>query len=228
MVYQVIIEKRKSEVRSVGFKVLFLWKYRRRKPDMKRLQNVFMCMSLILILINNGIAQDFEILAPSTEIIDTVLDNRSIAMGNTVITTANSSSAIFSNPSILGTFPNAHVQVGGKLFYGTITDEVQNESYFYESYDAGYPIFPNRSYFGFSFPYKYDNRLKLVFGIGYQRNEGNRAEEETIQLVDVWSDQKGELVATRRTRTLTGRSRGRLSTFTQALHSIFKTNFSSV
>ncbi len=199
---------------SYEFKVLILSKYRRRKPDMKRLQNMFMCVSLILVLINNGIAQDTSILAPSSEIIETVLDNRSIAMGNTAITTANSSAAIFSNPSILGTFSDAHVQVGGKLFYGTITDEVRNESDFYESYDASFPIFPNRSYFGFAFPYKYDNRLKLVFGIGYQRNEGNRFEDETTRLEDVWSDQRGDFVATRRTTTETVWWRGQLSTFT--------------
>ncbi len=138
-------------------------------------------------------------------------------MGNTAITTANSSSAIFSNPSILGSFSDAHLQVGGKLFYGTITDEVRNESDIYDSYDASYPIFPNRSYFGFAFPYKYDNRLKLVFGIGYQRNEGNRVEEETTWLDDVWSDQRGDYVATRRTTTITGRSSGRLSTFTPGI-----------
>ncbi len=185
-----------------------------------------MCIAL-LVLIHNGVAQDFEIqyfgihdlnisgiLAPSREIIETVYDNRSIAMGKTAITTANSSAAIFSNPSILGTFSDGHVHVGGKLLYGTTTDEVLSENERVESYEASYSPFPNRSYLGFAFPYKYDNQFKLVFGLGYQRNEEHRGEVEAIVLDDQWSDQRGTIVKTRKTITGIAQTRGALSTLT--------------
>ena len=101
---------------------------------MKLLKLGFFSIAL-LVLINNGIAQDFSILEPSSEIIETVFDNRSLAMGKTAVTTARGSSAIFSNPSILATFSEPQIQLGGKLFYGTITSEVANESDRYESHE---------------------------------------------------------------------------------------------
>ena len=183
-----------------------------------------LCISLF-VLINNGMAQDFEILAPSKEIIETVYDNRSIGMGKTAITTANSSSTIFSNPSILGTFSDERIQIGGKLLYGTITNEVRSESESYESYESSYPPFPNRSYLAIAFPYKYDNQFKLVFGIGYQRNEGNRFELEAIRLIEEWSNQRSAIVKTRRTTTITSWRRGELSTITPGIALNFQDTF---
>ncbi len=66
--------------------------------------------------INNSIAQDFGILEPSGEVMETGLDNRSLAMGKTTTTTSRSSSAIFSNPSILATFSKPQFQVGGNSY----------------------------------------------------------------------------------------------------------------
>ena len=144
---------------------------------MKLLQRGFGSITLlILILINNAIAVDFKILAPSGDIIETGFDNRSIAMGKTAITTARGSSAIFSNPSILATFSRSQAQMGGKLLYGTITDEAQRASY-----EAKYPPFPSRSYLAFALPYELpDTDFKLVFGLGYQRDEGVKWESETV------------------------------------------------
>ena len=191
---------------------------------MKKLKLGLLCISLF-VLINNGMAQDFEILAPSKEIIETVYDNRSIGMGKTAITTANSSSTIFSNPSILGTFSDERIQIGGKLLYGTITNEVRSESESYESYESSYPPFPNRSYLAIAFPYKYDNQFKLVFGIGYQRNEGNRFESEAIRLIEEWSNQRSAIVKTRRTTTITSWRRGELSTITPGIALNFQDTF---
>ena len=181
---------------------------------MKLLQLGFLCITL-LILINNVMAQDFEILRPSNEIIGIGFDNRSIAMGNTAITTARGSSAIFSNPSILATFSEPQVEGGGKLLYGTITDEAVSETERYESYEAKYPPFPSRSYLAFAVPYRLpDTELKLVFGIGYQRNEGVKWESDTVELEKRYSDRQGKLVNIRITTNTTTRARGHLSTLT--------------
>ncbi len=162
-------------------------------------------------------AQEFGILTPSREIIETGFDNRSLAMGKTTTITSQSSSAIFSNPSILATFSKLEVQAGGKLLYGTVTDETVNIDD-NESYEYGYPIVPNRSYFTVAVPYQLPNsQLKLVFGAGYQRNEGAKWESETTSLEKEWSDAKGELVDVRVTSTRNGRRRGDLSTITPGI-----------
>ena len=82
---------------------------------MKLLQLGFLGITL-LVLISNGAAQNFGILTPSEEIIETGFDNRSIAMGKTTITTASGSSAIFSNPSILATFSELEVRLVGNSY----------------------------------------------------------------------------------------------------------------
>lgn len=182
---------------------------------------------IVCILINNSIAQDFGIsreyeilsriqtgLPPSMEIIETGFDNRSLAMGKTTTITSRSSSALFSNPSVLATFSKLQGQVGGKLLYGTITDEIVDIDD-NESYESGYPIVPNRSYFAVAMPYQVPNsELKLVFGVGYQRNEGTKWESEFSFLQEEWSDEKGEPVDVRVTQTLNFRQRGALSTVT--------------
>ena len=184
---------------------------------MKLLQHGILCITL-LIFINNGIAQDFRVhyftvLEPSGEIIETVFDNRSIAMGKTAITTARGSSAIFSNPSILAMFSKPQIQVGGKLLYGTITNEIGNE--LYESYEAKYLPSLNRSYLAFAVPYRLpDTQLKLVLGVGYQRNEGVAWEEKKVWLHEKWSNEKERFVNIRGTSNSTGRGRGYLSTLT--------------
>ena len=191
---------------------------------MKRIRVGLFCVFL-LVQINNCFAQNFDIIEPSTEILETVYDNRSIGMGKTAITTANSSSAIFSNPSVLGTFTDGNIQIGGKGLYGTITNEARNQSDLYESYEESYPPFPNRSFVGLAFPYEYDNRIKLVFGVGYQRNEGVKYEVEAIQLEDRWSETRGTTVKTRITTTGTARSRGYLSTFVPGVAFNYDDNF---
>ena len=179
---------------------------------MKLLQLVF-CGTALLALINNAMAEDFEILAPRNEIIGIGFDNRSIAMGKTAITTARGSSALFSNPSILATFSEPQVQGGGKLLYGTVTDEISES--LLESYDAKYPPFPDRSYLAFALPYQLpDTQLKLVFGIGYQRSEGPKVEEEKVRLREEWSERQGKVVNIRVTTNTTARKRGDLSTLT--------------
>ena len=180
----------------------------------------------ILVLINSGVAQDFSILAPSTEIIETVFDNRSLAMGKTAVTTARSNSAIFSNPSILATFSEPQIQLGGKLFYGTITSEVLNESDRYESYESRYQPFPNRSHLAFAVPYRLpDTQLKLVFGLGYQRNEGVRAESEAVWLREEWSESRGDIVNVRVTQNTNVSSRGALSTITPGISLNFQDKY---
>ena len=181
---------------------------------------------LILVLINSGVAQDFSILEPSSEILETVFDNRSLAMGKTAVTTARSSSAIFSNPSILATFSEAQIQLGGKLFYGTITSEVANESDRYQSYESSYQPFPNRSYFAFAVPYRLpDTQLKLVFGLGYQRNEGVKWESEAVWLREEWSERSGRLVNIRVTQNTNASSRGALSTITPGISLNFQDRY---
>lgn len=192
---------------------------------MKLLQLGFLCITL-LVCVNNGIAQDFGILEPSSEIIETVFDNRSLAMGKTAVTTAKGSSAIFSNPSILATFSEPQIQVGGKLFYGTITSEVANESDRFESYESKYQPFLNRSYFAFAVPYRLpDTQLKLVFGLGYQRNEGVRAESEAIWLKDEWSESKRDIVKIRVTENTSASSSGSLSTITPGISLNFQDKY---
>ena len=126
----------------------------------------------LFVLINNGLTINVGIYEPSLEIIEPVYDNRSIAMGKTTTTTARGSSAIFSNPSILGNFSDAQIQVGGKIFYGTTMGEVPSGSVFDIGHRSRYPAHLTRSFFALALPYEYDNKLKLVLGIGYQRNEG--------------------------------------------------------
>ena len=181
---------------------------------MKLLQ--LMCLGITLfVLIDNTVAQTLGILDPSTEIIETGFDNRSMAMGKTAITTARGSSAIFSNPSILATFSEPEVQIGGKLLYGTITDETVTASEFYDSYDAKYPAFPNRSYLAFAVPYELsDAQLKLVLGVGYQRNEGVKWESTAVWHEEEWSEVREDIVNIRVTSESTGRRRGDLSTLT--------------
>ena len=188
---------------------------------MKLLKHSFLCIAL-LVFISSGMAQDdfgilgaFGILGPNAEIIETVYDNRSIAMGKTAITTARGSSAIFSNPSILATFSEPQIQVGGKLLYGTITTEALSESERYDSYEAKYPIFPSRSYLALAVPYRLpDTQLKFVFGVGYQRNEGVKVEEEAVWSEEDWSESRGRFVDVRVTSNSTSRRRGSLSTLT--------------
>ena len=181
---------------------------------MKLRQIGFLCITLLL-FISHAMAQDFDFLAPSREIIEPVFDNRSIAMGNTAVTTPSGSSAIFSNPAILATFSKPQVQVGGKLLYGTITNEAVNENELYESYEARYAPFPSRSYLAFAMPYRLPNtELKLAFGIGYQRNEGAKWEAEAVWLEEEWSAEEGELVDIRVTSNNTSRTWGHLSTLT--------------
>ena len=182
---------------------------------MKLLQ--LMCLGVTLcVLIHNAIGQDFQDyqgLYPSLEIIEPQFDNRSIAMGKTAITTARGSSAIFSNPSILAAFSEPQIQVGGKLLYGTVTDEVLNERY--DSFEAKYSVFPSRSYLTLAVPYRLpDTQLKLVFGVGYQRNEGEKSETEIVGFREEWSYLRQDTVKIRDTSNITVRSRGQLSTLT--------------
>lgn len=145
--------------------------------------------------INRGIAQ----IDPSIESIETVFNNRSIAMGKTTITTPRGSSAIFSNPSILAAFTTPQVQVGGKLLFGTIEDEGASE--YYDSYKAKIEPYPNRSWLAFATPYELpDPQLSLAFGVGYQRHEGVK--------------EKYDRVNDGVTSTITDIGRGYLSTIT--------------
>lgn len=162
-------------------------------------------------------AQNIELFHPSREIIETGFDNRSLAMGKTTTITSRSSSAIFSNPSILATFSQLQVQAGGKLFYGTVTDESLNRDDS-GSYEYGYPIALNRSYFAVAVPYQFPNsELKLVFGAGYQRNEGTRWELETTSLEQEGSETLGELVDISVSSGINGSRRGDLSTITPGI-----------
>ena len=184
---------------------------------MKLLQLGFLGITL-LILISNGAAQDFNILVPGTEIIETGFDNRSLAMGKTTITTASGSSAIFSNPSILATFSEPEFQIGGKLLYGTVTDEIFTADGRYDSYEAGYPIFPNRSYLALAVPYQLpDTQLKLVLGVGYQRNEGVRWKSTAVWHREQWSESRERFVDIRVTSESNSRRRGDLSTLTPGI-----------
>lgn len=181
--------------------------------------NLGFCIFILCIFINNSIAQEYEfLLAPSREVMETGLDNRSLAMGKTTTTTSRSSSAIFSNPSILATFSKPQFQVGGKLLYGTTESETVNASDFYHSYEDKYPIFPNRSYLAVAVPYQLPNsQLKLVFGVGYQRNEGVKRELEIVQLDKEWSDVTNELVDVQVTSVRSDRVSGALSTITPGI-----------
>ena len=181
---------------------------------MKLLQSVFSCI-ILLVFISNTMAQDFSILGPSSELIETGFDNRSIAMGKTSITTARGSSAIFTNPSILATFSDPQVQVGGKLLYGTIKDETATAGGSLDSYETEYPVFPNRSYAALAVPYRLrDTDLKLVVGLGYQRNEGVKWESTAVWHEERWSESRERLVKVRITSNSDGRTRGELSTLT--------------
>ena len=181
--------------------------------------NLGFCIFILCIFINNSIAQEYGfLLAPSGEVMETGLDNRSLAMGKTTTTTSRSSSAIFSNPSILATFSKPQFQVGGKLLYGTTESETVNASDFYHSYEYKYPIFPNRSYLAVAVPYQLPNsQLKLVFGVGYQRNEGVKRELEIVQLDKEWSDVTNELVDVQVTSVRSDRVSGALSTITPGI-----------
>ena len=184
---------------------------------MKLLQHGFSCI-ILLVFINNGITQGFGTLNPSGEIIETGFDNRSMAMGKTAITTARGSSAIFSNPSILATFSEPEVQIGGKLLYGTIKNETATTSGPYDSYDTKYPAFPNRSYLALAVPYRLpDTELKLVLGVGYQRNEGVKRESTAVWHEEEWSESREHYVNIRMTSESTGRRRGDLSTLTPGI-----------
>ncbi len=163
----------------------------------------------LLILVHNSVAQDFGILEPSGEVLETGFDNRSLAMGKTTTTTSRTGSAIFSNPSVLGTFTKPQVQVGGKFLYGIATNEVARADNAYESYNATFPPVPNRSSFALAVPFRLPNpRWQLVFGVGYQRNEGAKGEIQAVLSEERGDALKGELV------TIHGRRRGALSTLT--------------
>lgn len=175
---------------------------------MKLLQHIFLCITL-LVFLHDGMAQNFNVLEPSGEIIETGFDNRSIAMGKTSITTTRGSSAIFTNPSILATFSDPQVQMGGKLLYGTIENEIATADGALDSYEAKYPVFPNRSYLALAVPYQLrDTDLKLVMGFGYQRNEGVKWEWEAAWSREEWSRSKDRFE---------GRTRGELSTLTSGV-----------
>ena len=169
----------------------------------------------LLILVHYSSAENLGILEPSAEIIETGLDNRSLAMGKTPTTTSRSGSAIFSNPSMLGTFAKSQVQVGGKFLYGTITNEAALDDNTYALYEAKYPIFPNRSYLAVAIPYRLQHRhlprprnWQIVFGIGYQRNEGVKGEIQAL-----WSED-GKAALKGKSASIRGRRWGALSTIT--------------
>ena len=169
----------------------------------------------LLILIHNSRAQDFGILEPSGEIIETGFDNRSLAMGKTTSITSRSGSAIFSNPAILATFSKSEVQVGGKLLYGITTNEAALEDNAYASYEGKLAPFPNRSYLTLAVPYRLPHRhlprprdWQLVFAVGYQRNEGAKGEIQAVWSEEREAELKGESVS------IYGRRRGALSTIT--------------
>lgn len=162
-----------------------------------------------LILVHNSVAQDFGILEPSGEVLETGFDNRSLAMGKTTTTTSRSGNAIFSNPSVLGTFTNPQIQVGGKFLYGIATNEIARADTAYQSYNATFPLFPNRVSLALAVPFRLPNpRWQLVFGVGYQRNEGAKGEIQAVLSEERGDALKGELVS------IQGRRRGVLSTLT--------------
>ena len=68
--------------------------------------------------------------------------------------------------------PRDQGDFNGKLLYGTIKNEIITADGLFDSYEAKYPAFPNRSYLAFAVPYQLPNaQFKLVLGVGYQRNE---------------------------------------------------------
>ena len=181
---------------------------------MKLFKLGYLCVTL-LILVHNSMAQDFGILEPSGEIIETGFDNRSLAMGKTTTITSRSGSATFSNPAILATFSKSEVQAGGKFLYGITTNEAAREDNAYASYASKFPFFPNRSYLTLAVPYRLPHRhlprprdWQLVFAVGYQRNEGARGEIQAVWSEEIDTALKGELVS------IHGRRRGALSTIT--------------
>ena len=166
----------------------------------------------LLVFIHNGMAQDYGILEPSGEVLETGIDNRSIAMGRTTTTTSQSSSAIFSNPSILATFTKPQVQVGGKFLYGIVTNEAAQSDDAYASYDATFSPYPNRSCLALAVPLQLtDPRWHLVFGLGYQRNEGTKGEIQAVFSEESGESLEGEIVS------IQGMRRGSLSTFTPGI-----------
>ena len=166
----------------------------------------------LLIFVHNVIAQDFGILEPSGEVIETGIDNRSIAMGKTTTTTSRTGSAIFSNPSILATFTKPQVQVSGKFLYGIVTNETAQSDDAYTSYDATFSPFPNRSSLALAVPLRLtDPRWHLVFGLGYQRNEGAKGEIQAVFSEESGEALEGEIV------NIQGMRRGALSTFTPGI-----------
>ena len=170
---------------------------------------------ILLILTHNSMAENFGVLEPSGEIIETGFDNRSIAMGKTTTITSSSSSAIFSNPAILATFSKPQVQVGGKFLSGMIMNEAARENEAYKSYEAKYSLFPNRSYLALVVPYRLPHRhlprlrdWQIVFEMGYQRNEGVAGEVQAVRSEETGPALENQLVEAR------GRRRGALSTLT--------------
>ena len=87
-----------------------------RRFNMKAFTLVLVCLTSLFIY-NNAIAQDEIYFDPSIDLMETVLDNRSIAMGKTAITTANGSNTVFTNPALLAAFDKGQVQIDGKLLY---------------------------------------------------------------------------------------------------------------
>ncbi len=167
---------------------------------------------MLLVFVHNGVAQEFGILEPSGEVLETGFDNRSIAMGRTTTTTSQSSSAIFSNPSILGTLSQSQVQVGGKFLYGFVTNEVARADDSYQSYNAAFSPYPNRSLVALAVPFRLsDPRWHLVFGIGYQRNEGAKGDIQAVLSAERGDALEGEAVS------IHGRRRRALSTFTPGI-----------
>lgn len=166
----------------------------------------------LLIFVHNSLAQDFGILEPSGEVLETGIDNRSIAMGRTTTTTSQSSSAIFSNPSILAIFTKPQVQVGGKFLYGIVTNEVARADNDYASYDATFSPYPNRSSLALAVPLRLsDPRWHLVFGVGYQRNEGTKGEIQAVFSEESGESLEGETVS------IQGMRRGALNTITPGI-----------
>ncbi len=170
---------------------------------------------LTCILIHNGTAQDFGILEPSTEILETGFDNRALAMGKTTTITGNSSSTIFSNPALLAPFSKSQVQASGKFLYGIITNEAALEDETYDSYESTYQPFPNRSYVALAVPYRLPHPhlprprdWQLVFGIGYQRNEGARGDIQAVLSEESGATSAGQNVS------IQGSRRGAMNTIT--------------
>ncbi|TKJ43510.1 hypothetical protein CEE36_04025 [candidate division TA06 bacterium B3_TA06] len=120
-----------------------------------------------------------------------VVDVRSVAMGNTGSVTVTGSNAIFCNPALLGESNMIEAQLGGRFYFGAAEDESEDK------FEGKYLPLPTPTHLSFSMPFQVpEYKLKVVPAIGYHLELDLTAKREMSWEDLIWGETQIEETAT--------------------------------